>query len=196
MQPIELKALIEDAVRQGLTYPWWSVVLAAIAAGIGAFAASYLHRKGEDTAARENFAAIREQLRATTKDTEEIKQFLSGEAWRLQRQWTAREQYYGNLLTHLHAFRLALFDLSDYYMEPGSEHTPDSQQGEYFHKLLDAGHQSYKEVQKLLGPAALYLSAQAVKSLENLHKKHWELAQFSSCTAEYVNEALAMASSA
>lgn len=172
-------------------------ILAVVAAAAGAFGGAYLRRRGENRAMREHFAAIREQLRITTRDTEEIKQQLSGHAWRSQQQWTAREQYYSKLLTHLHHFKIALDDLSDYYLEPGTEHMPDSERGEHFHKLLADAASSYAEIQKLLGPAAIFLSSQAVESLDHLFAEHWGLANFGAiCTADYVNGANKLATTA
>ena len=183
-------------MQQGASYPWWAFVLGVVGSAIGAYFASYLKKRGEDHATRENFAAIRAQLQTTTRDTEEIKQYLSSEAWRHQQQWSTRERYYSSLLTQLQNFRLALSELGDYYMEPGSEHTPDGQQGEYFAKLLTVAHESHREVQKLLGPAALYLSAETVDALTDLASKYWSLANFSSCTAEYAKESHVLAEAA
>jgi type II secretory pathway pseudopilin PulG len=192
MQPTELQALLEAATHRGSSYPWWAFVLGLIGSGIGAYLASYLKKRGEDSAAQENFAAIRAQLQTTTRDTEQIRQYLSGEAWRQQQQWSTRERYYSSLLTQLQTFRLALSELGDYYREPGSEHTPDSQQGEYFPKLLTVAHESHKEIQKLLGPAALYLSAETVQVLADLAAKYWNVANFSSCTTDYASESHAL----
>ena len=145
----------------------------------------------------ENFTAIREQLKTTTRDTEEIRQQLSGHAWRSQQQWSAREQYYSKLLTHLHHFRMALDDLSDYYLEPGTEHMPDDHCGENFHKLRADASSSYTEVQKLMGPAAIFLTPQAVESLAKLFNEHRGLANFGAvCTADYVCGANSLATSA
>jgi type II secretory pathway pseudopilin PulG len=196
MQPNELQALVETAVRQGSSFSWLTFIFGVVGAAVGTFLASYLKRRGEDHAARENFAAIREQLQTTTRDTETIKQFLSSEVWRSQQQWATRERYYSSLLTHLQAFQLALSELGDYYMEPGSEHRPDSQQGEYFSKLLTVAHESHKEIQKLVGAAALYLSDKTVSSLSTLAEQYWTIAKFSTCTAHYVEEGHALASSA
>ena len=174
-----------------------SILVAGIAAAIGAFVGAYLRKSGENLAANENFAAIREQLKTTTRDTESIKQQLTGNAWRNQQQWSAREQYYSKLLTHLHHFRLVLDDLSDYYMEPGGEHTPDSEMGDRFQKLLSDASASFAEVERLLGPAALFLSSQAVASLRKLFAEHWGLANFEAvCTADYVSGAGKLAAGA
>lgn len=192
MTTIELQTLLNAAMQQGLSYPWWAIVLAFVGSAAGAYFGAYLKKRAEDHATRDNFAAIREQLRTTTRDTEEIRQYLTGEAWRNQQQWSTRERYYSNLLTQLQNFRLALSELGDYYMEPGSEHTPDSQQGDYFSKLLTVAHESHREVRKLLGPAALYLSASTVQALTDLGSKYWNIANFSSCTADYASESHAL----
>ena len=174
-----------------------SILVAGIAAAIGAFVGAYLRKSGENLAANENFAAIREQLKTTTSDTETIKQQLSGSAWRSQQQWSAREHYYSKLLTHLHQFRLALDDLSDYYMEPGGEHAPDSEMGERFQKLRSGASASFAEVERLLGPAALFFSSQAVASLTKLFAEHWGLENFDAvCTADYVSGARKLAAEA
>ena len=92
---------------------------------------------------------------------------------------------------------MALDDLADYYMEPGAEHMPDDQRGEHFHKLLADAAAAYIEVQKLLGPAAIFLSPKAVASLNELFTEHWGLANFSAvCTADYVGGANKLATAA
>ena len=197
MTASEIQGPIIELLRALSTNVLLGAVLAVVAAGVAAFGGAYLRKRGEDQAMHENFSAIREQLKTTTRDTEEIKQQLSGHAWRSQQQWSAREQYYSRLLTHLHHFRMALDDLSDYYIEPGAEHMPDDQRGEHFHKLRADASSSYVEVQKLQGPAALFLSRQAVESLNKLFTEHWGLANFDAiCTADYVSGANKLATAA
>jgi hypothetical protein len=185
-----LIARLNDIAKQLSAAAWLIPLLALLAAAVGAYAGAYLKRRGEDLATRESFAAIREQLQATTRDTEEIKQALSGRAWRSQQQWAAREQYYTSLLTQLHHFRVALDDLLDYYMEPGTEHMPDSERGGHFHALREAAASALDEVRKLQGPAAVFLSGSALDSLNELTTEHWHLANFGAiCTADYVTGA-------
>lgn len=177
--------------------PWLGAVLLLVGSSVGAFFGAYLKKRGEDRAVQEGFAAIREQLRVTTRDTEEIKQQLSGRAWRSQQQWSARERYYGDLLQHLHRFRTALSDQTDYFMEPGSEHTPDSQLGEGFDRLSSEAGAAYSNLRKLVGPASPFISKAAVSSLEELFSAHWNLANFeAACTADYVGTAHGLASEA
>jgi len=190
MTPADLQPLFDAALGRAVANVWLLSLLALICSAVGAFAGSYLRKRGEDKATTENFAAIRSHLQATTRDTEEIKQQLAGHAWKSQRQWTARENYYSQLLTNLHQFKMALDNLSDYYIEPGSEHIPDSQRDKHFRKLLASSATSYREVEKLLGPAAIFLSPGAVAALNELFVKHWELATFGAiCTADYIQSA-------
>jgi uncharacterized membrane-anchored protein YhcB (DUF1043 family) len=186
-----------ELLRQQTASAWLIAVLALVGAAVGAFASSYLRKRGEDLAMREGFDEIRAQLETTTRDTEEIKQRLSSHTWRTQQQWSSRERYYNQLLTQLHHFKLALDDLSDYYIEPGTEHMPDSERGEAFQKLLADASAANAEIKRLVGPAALFLSARAVKALGELMEKHWGLATFEViCTADYVSGAHSLVSAA
>jgi len=146
-----------------------------------------MRKTAENIASNENFAAIREQLRATTRDTEDIKQLLSQKAWLNQQQWVAREKYYAALLADLQIFRQTMLELTGYYMEPGSEHTKDSEQGEYFNTLLTRTNESHRRIQQMAGPAAIYLSKPSSESLQQFSIKYWNSANFSACTAEYVD---------
>lgn len=189
-----LTALIRELTKFLSAAAWLLPLLSLVALAFGVFAGAYLRRRGEDKAIREGFDSLREQLKTTTRDTEAIKQALSGQAWRSQQQWAARQEYYSALLTHLHHFRNALSDLDVYYLAPGSEHTPDSEQGERFHRLMEEASASFEEVRKLLGPAAIFLSAQALDSLDELFRDHFDLSNFEAiCTADYVGRAHRMA---
>jgi hypothetical protein len=99
----DLRALIDTAVSEGSRFPWWSAIGLFVLSAAGAYLGSYVKRKGEDRASQENFDKLREQLRKTTQDTEEIKTALSRKNWLTQRQWPIREQHYLNLLAHLMA---------------------------------------------------------------------------------------------
>lgn len=77
--------------------------------------------------------------------------------------------------------------MSGYCLDSGSKYTGDSKQGAHFHRLKQIAREAFDEVQKLLGPAALYLSQTTVQSLSDMLSKHWEIVEFEvACTAEYV----------
>jgi hypothetical protein len=190
MSPEEIRVVIDTAIRDGLRFPWWIYVLAVLLPVSGAYIGSYAKRKAEDRATQENFDSLREQLRKTTQDTEEIKTTLSRKNWLTQQQWAIREQHYMSLLRHLTKLNLSLQDRDSYYMEPGSEHDQARSQGEHFQELARVGHESYQAIRELIGPASVFLSSKAIDSLEQLVRDHWSVAEFSACTAHYVSEAL------
>ena len=190
MSPEEIRVTVEAAVSEGLRFPWWSYMLALLLSMAGAYFGSYIKRKAEDRATQENFDKLREQLRKTTLDTEEIKITLSRKNWLTQQQWAIREQHYMSLLAHLTKLKLSLQDRDSYYMEPGSEHDRSRSEGKHFQGLARVGHESYQAIRELIGPASVFLSGKAIESLEKLVRDHWSVAEFSACTAEYVSEAL------
>jgi hypothetical protein len=175
---------------------WLQPLLLAIVSILGAYFGGRVAKDAEYAVTKERFEEIREQMRTTAQDTEEIKQRLAGSAWRSQQEWSARERYYSQLLTHLHQFKMALEELSsDYFLEPGTEHMPDEERDERFHKLRRDAGVAFAEAEKLLGPAALFLQADTVKGLNALFARHWGLANFEAiCTADYVRGACKLAS--
>lgn len=196
MSPEEIRVVVDTAIRDGLRFPWWSYVLAVLLPVGGAYIGSYAKRKAEDRAIQENFDSLREQLRKTTQDTEEIKTTLSRKKWVTQQHWAIREQHYMNLLRHLTKLEMSLQDRASYYMEPGSEYNEACAQGEHFQELARVGHESYQAIRELIGPASVFLSSKAIDSLEQLVRDHWNVAEFSACTKEYVSEALELVKTA
>jgi hypothetical protein len=71
----EILKLIQRAIEEGVSSAAWPLfIVAVLSAGLGAFFGSYLKKKGEDAATRENFDEVLRQLRAQTNATEEIKE--------------------------------------------------------------------------------------------------------------------------
>jgi hypothetical protein len=193
MKPLELQA----AVSQGADFPWWALVIIVVASGSGAYLGTYLAKKAEARALREDFASIRSQLKATTADSEEIKQALSGRSWLSQQQWSARETLYRDLLGQLYIFRNLLLELSEFYLHPGSEQTPDDKMGPAFENVRARAKSASIEVFRSLGVAAMYLSPEALASLDKLRVEHWHLESFDAVsTSDYVHEAIKLASEA
>ena len=60
MTASELQTPLLELLRQMSTNVWLVAVLAVVGAAVGAFGGTYLRKRGEDHAMRENFAAIRE----------------------------------------------------------------------------------------------------------------------------------------
>ena len=70
----EILKLIQQAVEHGITVAAWLVLVLTLAgAGIGAAIGSYLKRKGENYATKEDSAELLRQVRETTEATEAAK---------------------------------------------------------------------------------------------------------------------------
>lgn len=190
MNSEQIRAVVEAALRDGIGFPWLAYVLAIALSMGGTYFVAYSKRKGEDRANQDGFAILREQLRRTTEDTEQIKAQLSSKQWLSHQQWTIREARYAELLSHLTKLRLSLGDRNSYFMEPGSEHNSSLSNGAHFTELSRKGHDSYQAIRELIGPAAIFLSRPTIDALEKLVRGYWNVAEFSACTAEYVSEAL------
>lgn len=190
MPPEELRSMIVDAIRDGAASPWWIYALAILLSTAGAYFGSYIRQKGETRANNENFDDLREQLRKTTHDTEFIKNSLSGRTWLTQQQWEIRETHYVGLLTHLTKLKLSLQDRYAKYSSPGSEYDQEISETPHFQRLERIGSEAYQAIRELIGPASIFLSAKAIDALEALVREHWDVAEHSICTADYVATAL------
>jgi hypothetical protein len=154
------------------------------------FLPGYLSEKGKNLATREDFHTLLEQLKKTTKETESIKVELSSRHWLNQQQWSIREKRYTDLLSNLTRLKLSLQDRNNYYMEPGSEHDSSLSENEHFNELSRIGYESLRAIREQIGPASVFLSDKTIEALEELVREHWNAAEFSVCTADYVSSAL------
>ncbi len=189
MTPDQVRNIVDTSLRDGLFFPWWSYFLAFALSMLGAYVGAYIKRKAEDRAAQENFNALRLQVNKTTEDAEQIKATLSGKTWLTQQQWSKREQRYSELLTHLYKMKLTLQDREKYYLQPGSEHDESVTDNERFNSLSQNEFKSYEAIRELIGPSSIFLSTKTIDELERLVRKHWSIAEFSTCTADYLTQA-------
>src|SRR5688572_5875135 len=74
----ELIKLVQQTVNEGITSASWFIILISlIAAALGAFGGSYLKKRAEDIAIKQNFEEFLRQLKIQTKATEEIRGEIS-----------------------------------------------------------------------------------------------------------------------
>jgi hypothetical protein len=89
MSADEVRAIVTQVLGNGVPlqeHVYLIIVFASLlASGIGAWLGSYLREKGKNYATREDLDKIIEQLRQTTRATEEIKAQISGDLWVRQR---------------------------------------------------------------------------------------------------------------
>ena len=174
-------------------------IVPAIAAGVGAYFAAYLARKGEARARKEDFAEIRLQLQQTTKDTEEIKATLASREWLTQQQWEKRETFYTSLLSELHKLRVSMEDCHEFYVNP---HQPPNVVHDDAHirddpayiKSMKEGRKAMDCVREHMGAASIYLSLSSNKELDKLRSKIEDARYHANHTLEYLEIALKAAS--
>lgn len=104
---LELARLIGLAIDP----PWWPFIASIISAGVVACSAAYLKKKAENFATSEDFEKLRDQLKKTTQDAEEIKQILAGKGWLAQQRWAKREQQYAKLFLTFQSLRRVVLAL-------------------------------------------------------------------------------------
>jgi len=186
MTPEEIRAVVDEAIQQGLRFPFWSYIVAATLCLAGAYFGAYFRRKAEDRASREHFETLRDQLQKTTRDTEEIKNALSRRAWLTQQQWNIRERFYAEIITNLALWRLSIEDRKEYFSESGSEHNVGIEEGEHFKRLVQQGAEAFSKVREQIGPASIFLSETTIRALENLVSEQWHVSMDAICAADYL----------
>lgn len=180
----------------------FDATVAVVAAGVVVvlllkyFVPGYLSEKGKNLATREDFAILLDQVKQTTKETAIIKTELLSRNWVNQQHWSFREKYYMGILEHLTILQSTLLDRKDYYLEPGSEHNDKPTDTEHFRELTLRGSESYRTIRELVGPASVFLSDKSTSALRKLISEHWNVAYFSSCTAEYLDSSLKLVDAA
>ena len=65
----------------------WFWLFTILSAGVGAYLGSYLKRKGENLATKEDFNDLKEQTRELRLTTKEIEAKIDDQVWNKQRQW-------------------------------------------------------------------------------------------------------------
>lgn len=193
MTPDEMRSIVEAALRDGLRFPWWAYCAAFLVSMGGAAAGAYIRKLYENKADARHFDALREQLRRTTKDTEEIKAVLSGAQWLTQQQWSIREQRYSSLLLELARLHASLVHRATYFIGPGSEHNDAIPEKPAYKEQSRRGLAALEAIREQMGPAEVFLSPEAIAALTALDAAEWDLVNFGAiCHDDYVTQALAL----
>ncbi len=69
-----------------------SLLFTFVAAGAGAYVGSYLKKKGENLATREDIDGLVQQVSAVTKATKAIEAQISDDVWNRQRKWELKKE--------------------------------------------------------------------------------------------------------
>jgi len=79
MEIEEVRRLLENILSKGIHLDFGSYVTLAVITLIGAFVGAYIKKRGENYATKQDFQDILQQVKETTKATEEIKAAISEE---------------------------------------------------------------------------------------------------------------------
>ncbi len=86
-------------------------LLSLVGAGFGAYLGSYLKKKGENLATREDVGELVKQVAAVTQTTKEIEAKISSEVWDRQRHWEMKRDALFDAARRLEAMHDALTKL-------------------------------------------------------------------------------------
>ena len=120
MSAEQIENIIKQVLERGLTPELWVYVLIGGVVFLSGFAGSYMGQKGKNYATKEDFDEILDQLKETTKITEEIKAQISKEEWLEKKKWEYKQGIYAELISLLHSLQLEMSSLS-YLIENDQE---------------------------------------------------------------------------
>ncbi len=189
MTAAEIDQIIQNAIKDGYHFPWWQYLIAAIITFVGAFLGSYLKKRAENLATKNDFDSLLIQVKKTTTETEGIKVELAKGTWLHQQRWNLKEKYYSGLLNALFILKQSLIDRLDYYIEPGSEYKDNEiSKSDQFKALGELGYTAVKKIKELHSPAEIVISDRAIEALEMFYNEKWEASEFSACNNDYLKD--------
>lgn len=93
---------LEKWLFNGFGMTFWGLLFVVVFCWISRrYIEGYLKEKGKNLATVEDYSKLREELKQTTQDTEEIKQVLAGKGWLAQQRWARKEKYVVDLVVAL-----------------------------------------------------------------------------------------------
>jgi len=81
-----------EVYNASMDFTWAYILVPFISAGGGAYLGSYLKKKGENLATKEDIDGVVEQVKAVTKATKEIEAKISNDVWDRQKQWELKRE--------------------------------------------------------------------------------------------------------
>ncbi len=100
MSQIQIEQIINDIIAGEIQKVIWILILFCIFAGVASFFGAYFRRKGENHATKEDFNNITNQLKETTKTTEEIKKEIAFAKTTYEKYLGKIIEYYANFFSH------------------------------------------------------------------------------------------------
>jgi hypothetical protein len=95
--------------------------MVAFVAGLGAYFGSYLKKKGENVATKEDIKNVVEQVKAVTQATKEIETKISNQVWDRQKQWELKREVLLEATKRLSAIENGLLSLNTFWASKTAE---------------------------------------------------------------------------
>jgi hypothetical protein len=138
-----------------------------VCAGIGAYASSYLKKKGENLATHEDIDKVLDQVRAVTTTTKEIEAKISGEVWDRQKRWELKRDVMMQVATKSAKAKDALVQLHAIVLTNKRSGNPHPALVEKQNELNAAWLIASNELEQMVFIASLACCAEVVTALAN-----------------------------
>lgn len=171
MNSEQLTKIVERAINDSLLFDWWVYLLVLILAGIGSFLGSYLRKKADNLATKEDISQITSQVESIkldySKNLEALKAVIGSQLYIHQTRYQNEFNILMDLSERLIELRdasLGLRPVTDYVNPEESEEEKKTRRLNRYHDAAIALYRVY-ETRKPFYPDEIY---QGVKDLDKV----------------------------
>ena len=126
---------------------------------------SYLNKKAENFATKEDFRELLEMEKVTTREIELIKGKISTEVWVDQRRWDLKRELYSKLLEVFHELRKTTANVATTY-SPNEDKEFIERNREFYDKQKRKQLELLEEAGRLAAVSALIIDKEAVNAID------------------------------
>jgi gas vesicle protein len=162
-----------SCVVQGLEKAMWTMELllgwgitTLVGAFAGSFLGSYMKKKGEDLATKEDFKDLKEQTRELAQTTKEIEAKIDDHVWNRQRQWEMKRDVLIEFARTVSDFEQAVMQISTKV----EDRSKSAYQAELFGKALARWNESSNKFERDSFVAGLVVSIETRLALMELSR--------------------------
>lgn len=166
MNSDQIQKAISDTTEGHIVLPDWAALLFLLVLFASAiFIKSYLAKRANTYATKQDLEEITRQMKYSTQITEEIKAKVGHEVWNYQQQWELKKSLYEPLLENLFVLQSTLLDLISF--EYGKKL---SETEEKYRKELEIKRALTKEnIKKVAGKASIIFPQETMVAFQNMY---------------------------
>lgn len=132
---------------------------------IKSYIPSYLNKKAENFATKEDFRELLEMEKVTTKEIELIRGKISTEVWVDQRRWDLKRELYSKLLEVFHELRKTTANVATTYL-PNQDKEFIERNREFYDKQKRKQLELVEEAGRLVAVSALVIDKEAINAVD------------------------------